>query len=193
MNTEPSKLPYRGTTRPAAVGWTRIGVTFGAGIIIAAISLLRAEQFGTAWAMIALTIFTGMAMWSYIRMVTTFTVDKHGITVRWGGFWPQRTWPASQFRSVHLREIPSSILGVTVGGVGWRRGRVMAPEISQLRPVGGLKIFTTGNKQDQARMLVTRPGTQVEIITTDGGVYLISPDNPVATGEAVAEVIRTRK
>src|SRR5699024_10991428 len=110
-----------------------------------------------------------------------------------GGFLPRRPWPLQDFRTVQLREIPADRVGVTVGGYGWRRGMAISSRAEELRPVGERKIFTTGETRERYRMLVTRPGTMVEIIGRGGTHYLISPSDPEATAAAVDQATRARR
>lgn len=94
---------------------------------------------------------------------------------------------------MQLRQVPQSTVGVTVGGLGWRRGRVMGARPEELRPVGRGKVFTTDDVQRRTRILVTRSGTLVEIVGRGGTDYLLSPTDPVATAEAVEQAIRARR
>src|SRR5690625_6647140 len=93
---------------------------------------------------------------------TRSVVAVRGRTVSRAGFLPRRSWPLEDFRTVQLREIPTSGVGVTVGGYGYRRGRAISSTPEQLRPVGDRKIYTTGRTQERYRLMVTRPGTMVE-------------------------------
>ena len=138
-------------------------------------------------------VFAALALWTWMRQWTRFIVDEHGVTVSLGGFWPRPPWPLADFRTVQLREVPQSTIGVTVGGYGWRRGRVIAARPEELRPVGRGKIFTTTDVQRRARILVTRAGTMVEIVGRGETDYLLSPVDPAATAEAVEQAIRARR
>lgn len=181
---------YVGTTRPSSVGWTRIGVTMLAGVAVALLMLQR----GNAPAAVAgIVIFALLALWTWMTQHTRFIVDGHGVTVSLGGFWPQKPWPLADFRTVQMRDIPQSRTGVSVGGYGWRRTTVITPELEELTPVGSRKIFTLRENRARYRALVTRPGLMVEIIGNEAPHYLISPEDPVATAEAVDQAIRARR
>lgn len=182
-----------GSTRPGAVGWTRIAVNALCGIVFVIVLWVRAAPGDLALALVAALAFGLLTLWAWMRLWTRFIVDERGVTVSWGGFLPRPTWPLEDFRTVQLREIPASTLGVTAGGVGWRRCRVMAAEPSQLRPVGDRKVFTLGSMQEPYRVLVTRPGTMVEIIGRHGRHWLLSPEDPEATAAAVDQAIRSRR
>lgn len=184
---------YVGTTRPGAVGWTRIGVTVVSGILVVVILAVRGETVSPVLLAAAGIVFAALALWTWMRQWTRFIVDEHGVTVSLGGFWPRPPWPLADFRTVQLREVPQSTIGVTVGGYGWRRGRVIAARPEELRPVGRGKIFTTTDVQRRARILVTRAGTMVEIVGRDETDYLLSPVDPAATAEAVEQAIRARR
>lgn len=184
---------YVGTTRPGTVGWTRITVTVVAGVVLMVVLTLRDQPTGL-FAVIAIgVLFTLLALWTWMGQWTRFIVDEHGVTVSLGGFWPRQPWPVEDFRTVQLREISQSTVGVTVGGYGWRRGRVISAAPSELRPVGRRKIFTTDVAQQKYRLLVTRPGTMVEIIGRGETCYLLTPEDPQATAEAVDQAIRSRR
>lgn len=184
---------YVGTTRPSSIGWTRIIVTLVAGAALVAVMSTGARPFAPVLILAAALVFVGLAFWTWIGQRTRFIVDEHGVTVYLGGFWPQQPWPLADFRTVQLRQVPQSTVGVTVGGFGWRRGRVMAARPEELRPVGRGKVFTTGDVQRRTRILVTRSGTMVEIVGRGGTDYLLSPTDPVATAEAVEQAIRARR
>lgn len=184
---------YVGTTRPAGVGWTRIAVTLVAGLVLVVLLMQRIQGSSLLVGVGLMAIFAGLALWTWMGQSTRFIVDDQGLTVSLGGFLPRRPWPLQDFRTVQLREIPADRVGVTVGGYGWRRGRAISSRSEELRPVGERKIFTTGETQERYRMLVTRPGTMVEIIGRDGTHYLISPADPEATAAAVDQAIRARR
>lgn len=185
---------YVGATRPGTVGWTRIAVTLVAGLLIAVLLIQRSQQ-GSPLVMLAFGLLFGLlALWSWMRQWTRFIVDERGLTVSLGGFLPQRAWPLEDFRTVQLRELPASGVGVTVGGYGFRRGRAVSSTPEQLRPVAGRKVHTTGRTQERYQLMVTRPGTMVEIISRSGDTqYLISPVDPDATAAAVDQAIRARR
>lgn len=184
---------YVGTTRPGSVGWTRIAVTLATGLLLVVVMATRAQPLAPVLLVSAGLVFAAMALWTWMCQWTRFIVDEHGVTVSLGGFWPRRPWPLADFRTVQLREVPQSTIGVTVGGYGWRRGRVMAARQEDLRPVGRGKIFTTADVQRRARILVTRSGSMVEIVGRGDTDYLLSPTDPVATAEAVEQAIRARR
>ncbi|MEE1619225.1 hypothetical protein [Brachybacterium sp. J153] len=181
---------YVGTTRPSSVGWTRIALTLVAGVVAV---VLVAGQLPMPVAVAAGAVFALLALWTWMGQWTRFIVDGHGVTVSLGGFLPRAPWPLADFRTVQLREVPSSSVGVTVGGFGWRRGRAMAATPEQVRPVGKLKVYTLGEVQARYRLLVTRSGTQVEIISREGDHYLLSPVDVEATAAAIEQAIRARR
>ena len=94
---------------------------------------------------------------------------------------------------MQLREIPTGTVGIALGGYGWRRGKGMTPAPEQLTPVARRKIFTVAEQQRPYRMLVTRPGTSVEIIGTKDTCYILSPVDPQAAAEAIDQAIRARR
>ena len=63
----------------------------------------------------------------------------------------------------------------------------------ELTPVGTRKIFTLDEIQQPYRMLVTRPGTLVEIIGRGSTHYILSPEDPQATADAIDQAIRSRR
>lgn len=192
MRTDPPF--YVGATRPGTVGWTRIVVTAVAGALLTVLLAQRAEAASPVVMLAFGLLFGLLALWTWMGQWTRFIVDDRGLTVSLGGFLPRRTWPLEDFRTVHLREVPASGIGVTVGGYGFRRGRVISSTPEQLGPVGDRKIYTTGQTQERYRLMVTRPGTMVEIIGRSGQFqYLISPVDPEATAEAVDQAIRSRR
>ncbi len=184
---------YVGTTRPGSVGWTRIAVTLLAGAVLVVVMATRPQPLAPVLLVSAAIVFAGLALWTWMCQWTRFIVDEHGVTVSLGGFWTRPPWPLQDFRTVQLREIPPSTIGVTVGGYGWRRGRVMAARPADLRPVGRGKIFTTADVQRRSRILVTRAGTMVEIVGRGESDYLFSPTDPIAAAEAVEQAIRARR
>ncbi|MGP9537572.1 hypothetical protein ACT3SP_06145 [Brachybacterium sp. AOP43-C2-M15] len=181
---------YVGRTRPTSVGWTRIGVTLLCGAVLA---VLMAQRSSTPVVLLVVVLFLALSLWTWMGQATRFIVDEHGITVSLGGFLPRRPWPVENFRTVQLREMPSSTVGVTLGGYGWRRGKAITSRPEELTPVGRRKIFTVAGTQQPYRMLVTRPGTLVEIIGRDAPHYILSPEDPQATAEAVDQAIRARR
>lgn len=187
--TERRTVVYRGTTTPGAVGWTRVGVVVAAALVLAVVPLLGGMTSGPALAVFALVALLSIAAWTWIGLRTTFVIDADGVTVRLGGFWRQRTWPLSDFRSVQLRSIPADRLGATVGGVGRRAGLVMPPMPGDITPLPGRKIHTPGDQRRRSRMVVSRPGTMVEIVGRGGENYLLSADDPQGTAEALDGLI----
>lgn len=179
-----------GRTVPSSVGWTRVAITLGAGAVLAG---LLAQRGSVPAAVAAVAAFALLALWTWMGQATRFVVDERGITVSLGGFLPRSTWPVEDFRTVQLREIPSGTVGVALGGYGWRRGRAMTPKPEELTPVGRRKIFTVAEQQRPYRMLVTRPGTSVEIIGTKDTCYILSPVDPQAAAEAIDQAIRARR
>ncbi|MGY5763722.1 hypothetical protein ACXET9_00805 [Brachybacterium sp. DNPG3] len=184
---------YVGRTRPTAVGWTRIGMTLVAGAAATVVISLRPALATPALLIASMGVFVLLAAWTWMNQSTRFIVDEHGVTVSLGGFLPMRPWPLEQFRTVQLREIPAERVGATVGGYGWRRGRALSSTPEELRPVGSRRVFTTGDSREPYRLLVTRSGTMVEIIGREGTHFLLSPEDPQATAEAVDQAIRSRR
>ena len=188
MRPEP---PFHvGRTAPSSVGWTRIAITLLCGVVLAGLMLQRGTVAG---AVAATLVFVLLALWTWMGQATRFIVDADGITVSLGGFLPRRTWPLADFRTVQLREIPASRVGVTLGGYGWRRGKAITPKPEELTAVGGRKIFTVAEMQRPYRMLVTRPGTTVEIIGRESTCYILSPVDPDAAAAAIDQAIRARR
>lgn len=179
-----------GRTRPSSVGWTRIAITAACGLVLAGLMLQRGS---VPAAVAALAAFVLLALWTWMGQSARFVVDEHGVTVSLGGFLPRPVWPLEDFRTVQLREIPTSRVGVALGGYGWRRGKAMTPKPEELTPVGERKIFTVSEMQRPYRMLVTRPGTTVEIIGRKDTCYLLSPVDPHATAAAIDQAIRARR
>src|SRR5699024_1517004 len=161
-------------------GWTRIGITLAAGAVLA---LLMAQRSSPPAVLLVAALLVGLTLWTWMGQHTRFIVDEHGLTVSLGGFlqrrpWrledvrtvqlrglrPRRPWPLETLRPVHLRELPLSRRGVSLGGYVWRHGRASTPRPEELTPVGTRKIFTLDEIQQPYRMLVTCPGTLVEII-----------------------------
>ena len=188
MRPEP---PFHvGRTAPSSVGWTRIAITLAAGAVLAGLLVQRGSVPG---AVAALAVFALLALWTWMGQATRFVVDERGLTVSLGGFLPRATWPLADFRTVQLRELPASRVGVTLGGYGWRRGKAISPKPEELTPVGERKIFTLADMQRPYRMLVTRPGTLVEIIGRERTCYILSPVDPAATAAAIDQAIRSRR
>lgn len=181
---------YVGRTRPSSIGWTRIGITLAAGAVL---TLLMAQRSSPPAVLLVAALFAGLTLWTWMGQHTRFIVDEHGLTVSLGGFLPRRPWPLEDFRTVQLRELPQSRLGVTLGGYGWRRGRASTPRPEELTPVGTRKIFTLDEIQQPYRMLVTRPGTLVEVIGRGSTHYILSPEDPQATADAIDQAIRSRR
>ncbi|WP_245822668.1 hypothetical protein [Brachybacterium avium] len=163
---------YVGRTRPSSIGWTRIAITLVAGAVLA---LLMAQRSTSLGMLLVAVLFLGLAVWTWMGQRTRFIVDGHGLTVSLGGFLPRKPWPLEDFRTVQLRELPRSQVGVALGGYGWRRSRASTPQPAELTPVGSRKIFTLDQIQQPYRMLVTRPGTMVEIIGRGSTHYILSP------------------
>ncbi|WP_193104332.1 hypothetical protein [Brachybacterium sp. FME24] len=179
-----------GTTRPSGVGWTRIGLTVLAGVIV---TLLLAQRNSLLAGITVAGLFALLTLWTWMGQHSRFLVDERGLTVSLGGFLPRRSWPLEDFRTVQFRTLPQSSVGVTLGGYGWRRGKATSSTPAELTPVGDRKIFTTGDTQQPYRMMVTRAGTMVEIIGRSGTNYLISPDDPEAAATAIDQAIRSRR
>ena len=181
---------YVGSTRPGGIGWTRIALTLVAGAVVSYAAYPRA---GLMAALLLMLLFALLALWTWMGQAARFIVDERGVTVSLGGFLPRRPWPVEDFRTVQLRELPPSRVGVTFGGYGWRRGRATTSRPEELTPVGQRKIYTVSDMQAPYRMLVTRAGTLVEIIGRDRTHYVLSPEDPPATAEAIDQSIRARR
>ena len=186
----PDPTFYVGRTRPSTIGWTRIAITVVTGAVLAVLMSQRSTVFG---ALLVVALFALLTLWTWMGQWTRFIVDEHGLTVSLGGFLPRRPWPLEDFRTVQLRELPRSQVGLAVGGYGWRRGRASTPQPAELTPVGTRKIFTLEDVQARYRLLITRPGTMVEIIGRGSTHYLLSPEDPQATAAAVDQAIRARR
>lgn len=184
---------YVGATRPGAVGWTRIGMTAAMALVLLVLGLTVRSAVPPLLVVLLAAVALGMAVWSWMRLWTRFIVDEHGVTVSYGGFWPQRPWDVAAFRTVQLREIPGETLGVSVGPLGRPRGRIMTGAAHERRPVAGRPVHPPELPQETYRMQVTRAGTMVEIIGRDGTHFLISPTDPEATALAVDQAIRARR
>lgn len=180
-----------GTTRPGPVGWTRIGLT----ALMAVLVLLLGLGTGLPVILViaATAVIAGMAVWSWMRLWTRFIVDGDGVTISYGGFWPRPVWDIRTMRTVQLREIPGSELGVTVGQLGRGSGRVMVGSDADRRPVAGRPIHTPQEAQSRYLLLVTSAGTMVEIIGRDGPHALISARDPEQTALAIDQAIRARR
>ncbi|MFC5316814.1 MULTISPECIES: hypothetical protein [Brachybacterium] len=181
---------YVGTTRPSRIGWTRIGLTVVAGLIA---TLLMASRSSVAAGLLVAMVFALLTLWTWMGQHTRFVVDERGVTVSLGGFLPRRPWPLEDFRTVQYRTVPASSAGVTLGGYGWRRGTATSSTPEEITPLGDRKIFTTGEVRQPYRMMVTRPGTLIEIIGRSGTNYLLSPDDLDGTAEALGQAIRAHR
>lgn len=188
----PEAPSYTDTTRPSAVGWTRIALPAASGVVLLVLALVRATV-PPPLLVAAAVLFALLAVWTWMHHATRILVDGRGVTVSLGGFCPQATWPVEDFRGVQLRELDATVVGVTVGGYGWRRGRALTPAPEQLTAVGSRRTLTLAETQATYRLLVTRPGTQVEIIGRGGTHYLFSPTDPRSTAEAIDQAIRARR
>lgn len=181
---------YVGRTRPSSIGWTRIAITVVMGAVLTVLIAQRSTPLVT---LLVAVLFLGLTLWTWMGQWTRFIVDEHGLTVSLGGFLPRKPWPIEDFRTVQLRELPRSKVGVALGGYGWRRGRAMTPQPQELTAVGSRKVFTLDELQLPYRMMVTRAGTMVEIIGRGATHYILSPEDPQATAEAVDQAIRARR
>ncbi|MFC0674181.1 hypothetical protein [Brachybacterium hainanense] len=184
---------YVGRTRPGVLGWTRVGLTAAMSVIMLVLGRSASTTIPPLLAVLIAAVIALMALWSWSRLWTRFIVDEHGVTVSRGGFWPQRPWPLADFRTVQLREIPSSSLGVTVGPLGRPAGRVMVGEPGERRVVAGRPVRTPEDVQARYRMQVSAPGTMVEIIGRGQTHYLLSPVDPERTALAIDQAIRARR
>ncbi|MFC7465209.1 glycosyltransferase [Brachybacterium sp. GCM10030252] len=181
---------YVGTTRPSWVGWTRIALTLLFGAVLA---LVLAQRGLVAAVPPAAGVFALLALWTWMGQHTRFIVDDRGLTVSLGGFLPRPTWPLAGFRTVQYRIVPQPAVGASLGGYGWRRGMVIPARPEELRPVGDRKLLTGGEARQSYRMVVTRPGTMVEIVGREGTGYLLTPEDPEATAAAIDQAIRARR
>ncbi|MDN5687684.1 MAG: hypothetical protein L0G94_13580 [Brachybacterium sp.] len=190
MSGRPDAPFYVGTTRPSGVGWTRIGLTALAGVIV---TLLMANRSSVLAAAVIAGLFALLTLWTWMGQHSRFLVDERGVTVSLGGFLPRPSWPVEDFRTVQYRTLAANTVGVTLGGYGWRRGKATSSTRAELTPVGDRKIFTTGQTQQPHRMMVTRAGTMVEIIGRSGTNYLLSPEDVEGTAAAIDQAIRSRR
>lgn len=181
---------YVGTTRPSGIGWTRVGLTVVAGLIV---TLLMASRSSVAAGVAVAGLFALLTLWTWMGQHSRFVVDERGVTVSLGGFLPRRSWALEDFRTVQHRTLPPSSVGVTLGGYGWRRGTASSSTPAELAPVGDRKIFTTGEARQPYRMMVTRSGTMVEIIGRSGTNYILSPEDVEGTAAAIDQAIRARR
>jgi hypothetical protein len=168
-------------------------MSIGAAVLLVLLGLVGSTALPVPFIALGVVAVVVYAIWTWVRLRTRLIVDEHGITVSLGGFWARPTWPVADFRTVQLRELAEDSLGVTVGSLGWRRGRVLASRRQELTALPGRKIFTTGKGQDECRLLVTRPGTAVEIIGRGTTNYLLTPDDPRTVAAAVDQAIRARR
>lgn len=184
---------FVGTTRPSAVGWTRVLLTVVIGGVVIALMSQRPDLASPATITLVAVLFLGMTVWTFIHQWTRFVVDERGVTVSLGGFWPRQGWPLADFRTVQLRDLGDVAVSAAVGGLGWRSGRALTASAEQLRPVGSRKIHTLSEPRAPYRTLVTRTGMQVEIIGRGGVHYLLSPTDTEATAAAIDQAIRARR
>lgn len=183
---------YVGTTTPGAVGWGRVIVNAVCGAALTWLVAAYVVPGQIVPAVLVGVLFAAMTFWSWMRLQTRFTVDERGIVVSWGGFWPRPAWPLAQFRTVQLRTVPEELVGSTLGGVGWRTGRVLPARPQDITPLGRRGVRTLSEPQ-RYRVLVSRPGTMVEILGAGEVHFLLSADDPQATAEAVEQAIRARR
>lgn len=183
---------YVGTTSPGAVGWTRVGVNAACGIALTWLVATRIAPGALALTVIVGVVFAVLTALSWMKLSTRFIVDERGVTVSWGGFWPRPSWPLAQFRNVQLREVPEHLVGSTVGGIGWRTARVSPAQRADLTSVRARGVRTLAEPA-RYRVLVSRPGTMVEILGRDAVNYLLSPNDPAATAQAIDQAIRARR
>lgn len=185
---------YVGLTRPGAVGWTRIALTAVLLVVVVAVALASPGAVSPVLVALVVLALIAVLVMQWMRLWTRFVVDDRGLTVSWGGFWPRPSWPLASFRSVQLRELGPEEAGPTVRSYGWRRGTVLPDPGHQRRALPGERVRTLAADDDAPyRLLVTRPGTMVEIIGRDGEHFMISPVDPEATAQAVAQAIRARR
>lgn len=184
---------FAGATRPGAVGWTRIGVSAAMALVVLGLGLAAPTALPPVLAIAAAAVIGATALWSWMRLWTRFLVDEHGVTISYGGFWPQRPWPLAEFRTVQLREVPGSVLGATVGPLGRSRALVLTGTREERRPVAGRPVHVPAEDRVRCRLQVSAPGTLVEIIGREGTHFLLSPTDPEATARAVDQAIRSRR
>ncbi len=182
--------PHTGTITPGPVGWTRIGVIVGLAIAVTVVVIIKLGSGGAPLALAVLVVSLGYAFVTWLRLHITFRIDANGITPKLGGVWARGMWPAETFRTVQLRKVAPSLVGSTIGNIGLRSGFVTSSRRNDVAPVSGLKVRNSTEPRVDATYAVTRGGTLVEIVRKDGGVYLLNSNEPHATAEAVAEVIR---
>lgn len=178
---------------PGPVGWTRVAVTVTFGCLVAAFALIRLGEDGVLVGALAFAMGVVWAAFTWMRLHITVLVDEHGITPSLGGFWPRKTWPASNFRTVQLRRLEPTHVGGVIGQIGLHRGRVIHSTLADVTALPGMKVRTFAEPQVDATYAVTTGGVLVEIVRHDGGVYLLSPKNPEQTAQAVAKVIQFRR
>lgn len=173
------------------MGWVRVGSTVVAGVV--AVALLAGQ--GVAVPLLAATglLFAVLALWYWMHLASRFIVDDRGLTVSLGGFWPRPTWPLADFRTVQLRELGRDSVGATVGGYGWRTRAILPAAAEDLTPVAARRVHPLPASRATYRLMVTQPGTMVEIIGRRDVHYLISPRDPGSTAAAVDQAIRARR
>lgn len=188
-----TSLPYRGTTRPTRVGKMRILVTLVMGVVFALFVWRGVGDLGPVVALLGLLIFAASAFWTWAGLRTEFTVDDTGIHIRRGGLFPVPLWPGDEFRSVHYRLIEDAKLTTTVRYLGPRQHKVPGGHPHELREAAGMKLFTTGLDPYPTMLNVSAGGTLVEIVGSKGRNFLLSPQDPEGTAEAIGDVIELHR
>lgn len=184
---------HTATTSPNAAGWVRALVPIGMALLLAIVVVVQTPGSWPVMGLVVLGFGTySLILWTRLR--TLVTIDGDGITIHYALGLGRRRWEAGDFRSVRLRRVPDDRIGVTFGGVGKRRaGRVPQPGSGELTEVHGVKLFTTGQRTERALTHITRGGTLVEIVGRGEHNYVLSPDDPFAAGDAVAQLLRNRR
>lgn len=186
-------LFHKGRITPGPVGWTRIAAPLVIALVAVPLVLWMRGAEALLVAAAFIVLFTALAVREWMNQSLTFIVDPEGITVSRGGFWPARTWPAEEFRTVQIRRIPGDQVGTQVGGFGLRRGRVLRAQMSAIEEVDGLRRLTAVDERQDAECAVTKGGRIVEVVGHRGRSFLLSPVDPDAAAHTLAQVIRAKR
>ena len=81
----PEAPSYTDSTRPSAVGWTRIGLTAASGVVLVLLSLARGGVPVPLLVAVAV-LFALLAVWTWSHHATRVLVDGRGVTVSLGLF-----------------------------------------------------------------------------------------------------------
>src|SRR5699024_11325126 len=79
---------YVGATRPGTVGWSRIGVTAVAGVLLTVLLARRAEGATPVVMLLFGVLFGLLALWTWMGQWTQIGVDHRGAAVGLGGVPP---------------------------------------------------------------------------------------------------------